>query len=266
MSVSLFSGVAGTGALAAIPSAATGATGAVYLSTLPGGADVWIDGTYVGRSPVLVDALVAGRHVVTVTKSGWNVQEIDLSIDAGTVLMKSLQLARSAKSASSSRGVFSVRGLPPGAAIAVDGVPVGADAAQHGALPLAAGTHQLVIHTPQGKVSRHFTVFPDTATEIIASGGIAEAPSDEAKSVVVAPADAYLPDDAYSVDHGRISLRYAGHAVVAHLGELAVRYDGVPMSFDVAPSLIGGKLYLPLELLTRITGLTPTPSGSAKAK
>jgi hypothetical protein len=62
-----------------------------------------------------------------------------------------------------------------------------------------------------------------------------------------------------------VVVRYGGHAVVAHLGELAVRYDGVPMSFDVAPSLIGGKLYLPIELLDRITG-SVTTSGSAKAK
>ena len=35
-------------------------TGGVYVTTLPAGADVWVDGTYLGHSPIVLAAVGAG--------------------------------------------------------------------------------------------------------------------------------------------------------------------------------------------------------------
>src|SRR5260370_37931827 len=72
---------------AAAPSAGGG-----YVATVPSGADVWIDGTYCGRSPVLLDALAEGRHMLTPTKAGWNVQERRVDIPGGGGTLWSGQL------------------------------------------------------------------------------------------------------------------------------------------------------------------------------
>src|SRR5665213_2587339 len=60
--------------LAAVP------TGSLYVTTLPSGADVWIDGTYAGRSPLVLGGLVAGRHTVGLTKTGWDPLQLEVSV------------------------------------------------------------------------------------------------------------------------------------------------------------------------------------------
>ncbi len=59
--------------LAAVP------TGSLYVTTLPTGADVWIDGTYVGRSPLVLGGLAGGRHTVGLTKTGWDPLQLDVA-------------------------------------------------------------------------------------------------------------------------------------------------------------------------------------------
>ena len=56
------------------------ATGGTYVTTLPTGADVWFDGTYVGRSPVVVDGLTEGRHALSILKAGWQPQDGTVTI------------------------------------------------------------------------------------------------------------------------------------------------------------------------------------------
>jgi hypothetical protein len=84
-------------------------------------------------------------------------------------------------------------------------------------------------------------------------------PADLARSSVVAPIDEYLPGNTYSLQGKKIVVRYAGHLVVAHLGETTVRYDGASIAYDGAPETIGRKLYLPLELLEKLTSGASRP-------
>ena len=51
----------------------------------------------------------------------------------------------------------------------------------------------------------------------------------------------------------RSSFVTKGILVVAHLGDVTVRFDGVPAVYDGAPETIAGRLYLPLELLKKLT-------------
>lgn len=223
-------------------------SGGAYITTLPAGADIWIDGTYVGRSPVFVDALARGRHSITITKTGWSVQETAVDVTPGAVALSSTILVPGPRAmAGNASGTLLLRGLPPGAQVTLDGAPFSGDLQK--AIPLLSGRHRVTILTTRGKTTRSFTMLPETATQVV----VHEAPRGNSHSVVVAPVDGYLPHGAYSVEGKKVVLRYRGHVVVAHLGLTVVRFDRAEISYDSAPQLIGRKLYLPLELLEKLS-------------
>lgn len=223
--------------------------GSIFVSTLPAGADVWIDGTYVGRSPTLAGALAAGKHSVTLTKTGWTFRELDVDVRAGETELSTVELTAQPGRGrlTAATGSYVVRGIPRGAKVLVDGLPA-PDATAPSVL--SAGAHRVVLVMQRGRVTMPFEVFPDTTTVVVL-----RAPADaEAQSAVVAPAALYLPAGAYAVEGSKIVVRYDGHVVVARFGERAVRYDGATVSFAGAPKSIAGKLYLPLDLLQRLRG------------
>jgi hypothetical protein len=236
---------------AASPLRAETPCGGVYVTTLPSGANVWIDGTFVGRAPVLVDALLPGHHALTITKSGWTAQEVDVSINAREILMSSTRLAEAPQpDPGAGPGSMFVRAAPPGATLSLDGGPA---PAQGKTVNLPAGTHQLTVTTSHGRTTRKFVVLPDTTTDVLLEEPHA---AGDARSAVVAPAEDYLPTDNFTVLGKKIVVHYGGHVVVAHLGDADVRLDGATVTYDAAPQSIGGKLYLPLELLQKLTGDT----------
>jgi hypothetical protein len=222
--------------------------GGIYVTTLPDNADIWVDGTYVGRSPVLVDALPRGRHSVTITKSGWSVRELEVEVAPGRIALSSIELNAVAKPVSAAaKGRFVLRGSSKSAKVSIDGLVLGNIDKP---IELAAGPHRVTVATPHGgKATRDFTILPQMTTQIV----LQHSPSDLARSSVVAPVDEYLPKNAYSLEGKKIVVRYEGHLVVAHLGDSTVRYDGASIAYDGAPETIGLKLYLPLELLERLT-------------
>jgi hypothetical protein len=223
------------------------ATGAAYVSTLPGGADIWVDGTYVGRSPVYVDALLPGHHALTISKAGWVLQEGDVDVKAGGVAISTTQLTAGPRAlAGSASGTVVVRTMPAHADVDIDGKP----AKRGKPVQLPAGTHHATLTTSHGKTTRAFLVLPDTATELVLQE---PRDDDSGRSGVVAPAADYLPADAITVEGKKIVLRYGGRVGVAHLGETEARVDGTLLVCDAAPEEIGGKLYLPLELLEKMT-------------
>jgi len=223
-------------------------SGGAYITTLPAGADIWVDGTYVGRSPVFVDALARGHHSITITRTGWSVQETAIEVKPGEVALSSTTLVPGPRAmAGKARGTLLLRGLPPGAQVTLDGEPFGGDPQK--ALALPAGRHRVTIVTARGKTTRTFTVLPDTATQVV----LHETPQGDSHFAVVAPADEYLPGAAYSVEGKKVVVRFHGHVVVAHVGETGVKFDGADLSFDSAPQQIGRRLYLPLELLEKLS-------------
>ena len=238
---------------AATPAAADQPAGSIYVTTLPAGADVWIDGTYVGRSPALAGALAPGKHSVTLTKTGWSVRVLEVEVEAGATALSSVELAPKAPraGAASETGSYVLRGVPKGATVSIDGLAVG-DGARTGALP--AGTHRVVLIVPRGRTTVAFEIVPGTTTEVV----LHEPPEAASRSAVVAPASDYLPPGVCAVEGKKIVVRYSGHVVVAHFGENGVRFDGTPVSYAGAPESIGGKLYLPLELLERLRAESKT--------
>jgi len=227
-------------------------TGGVYVATIPAGADIWLDGTYVGRSPVAVDGLAGGHHAITITKTGWSVRELDVEVVADKVVVAGTELIAEphAGARSENEGDLSLRGLDPGMKVLLDGAPLSGEVRRP--IPLLAGAHHLAITTASGEVTRTFHIWPDTTTEVIVHAPAAG----EGRSAVVAPAEDYLPAGSFTLEGAKIVVHYGGHTVVAHIGEVTVRYDGVALTYDGAPQTIAGRLYLPLELLEKLTAGT----------
>jgi hypothetical protein len=222
-------------------------SGGVYVTTLPSGADVWIDGTYCGRSPILLDALMQGKHVLTLTKTGWNVQEAEVDVPGGGISLWSTKLPPASRSsADRETGKVVVHGLSHDAKVSIDGNP---RRELHGATVLSEGPHILEFSTPRGKAIRAFTVFPDMISDLV----LREERARASHVGVIAPAGDYLPPEAIAVDGRLVRIRYDGHKVLARLDREWMRLDGTPVSYNSAPSMINGKLYLPLDLLDLLT-------------
>lgn len=227
--------------LAAVP------TGSVYVTTLPAGTDVWFDGVYVGRSPVVLDAVTAGRHTVGLTKTGWSARQLDVSVETGQTTLSSTRLERAGgKGPQPPRGSIAIRGTLA-KSVAIDGIVVspGSD----GTYSAGTGTHQVSIETPEGRATRDVTVWPLTRTDVVL-----ETDAPPARPTVVAPAEDYVPKSAIRIDGERIVIRYARHEVVGRVGDTTFRIDGRSVDYDAAPTLIGPRLYLPAELLQKLFG------------
>ncbi|MBD5653870.1 MAG: PEGA domain-containing protein [Candidatus Eremiobacteraeota bacterium] len=242
------------GLVASLFALATGIAGAetvsggMYVTTLPAGADVFVDGIYVGHAPVLVDALLPGHHALTITKTGWIVREVDVTVLPNAVVMASTQLSAGPRVfAGSAAGNVIVRGAPAGATLTIDSNPFTGQSGT--AVALSAGPHRITMTTSRGRTTHSFNVLPETTTDVV----LVEPHDPESRSAVVAPAEDYLPTDAFSLEGKKIVVRYAGHVVVAHVGDSAVRLDGATVAYGSAPEAIGGKLYLPIQLLEKLT-------------
>jgi hypothetical protein len=220
-------------------------TGALYVTTLPTAADVWLDGTYVGHSPVVLDAISAGRHTVSLNRTGWNSTDVDVSVMPGTTALSSVVLTR-ARSMRGGDGSFTIKGVVP-RSLLLDGSALAPDPT--GTYSVPSGTHELVAVTAAGKMTRTITVYPDMVTDVVLRDDDSTAP----RLAVVAPASDYLPAAALKIDGSRVTIRYEHHAVDATVGSTAYHFDGRSVTFDAAPTVIGAALYLPLELLKQLT-------------
>jgi len=227
--------------------------GSLFVSTLPAGADVWIDGTYIGHSPALASALPVGKHNITLSKTGWALRELVVEVRPAETALSAVRLSAKTPHPGAARatGNYVLRGVPRGATVLVDGLAV----RSLGPAALSAGEHRVALVTARGRTTLAFEVVPETTTEVL----LREPAGAEARSGVVAPVDRYLPVGVCAVEGKKIVVRYAGHVVVARFGENDVRYDGTLVSYAGTPESIGGKLYLPLELLQRLSA-KPEPA------
>jgi hypothetical protein len=73
------------------PQETTASTGVTITST-PGGAEIYLDGSFVGNTPSTVNALT-GKHAISVRKQGFQNWERDLAISGGNITLAA-ELAR----------------------------------------------------------------------------------------------------------------------------------------------------------------------------
>jgi len=222
------------------------ATGAIYLTTLPSGADAWVDGAYVGRSPVLIDALPVGKHTVTAAKTGWESRELGVSVTERVAFQfVDFQLQRAARAPRVS-GRLALRASERIETLSVDGAAV--NLSKPPILDLEPGPHTIEARVGNAKIVRHAVVYAETTTNVI----LRSTPEEDERTAVLAPAATYLPASDVVLDGRRIAIRHNGHTASGSIGDSTMRVDGAPASFAAAPALVEGKLYLPLELYVRL--------------
>lgn len=217
--------------------------GGLYVTSLPSGADVWVDGSYIGRTPLLLDGLREGKHAVTVTKAGWKVEEVDQNVAAGVTTPATVQLEPIKPL--HSHGDIALHGLDRTAHVSIDGGPWRVLENEYDA---SVGTHRLSVREPQAKFERMVLVYPEQTTHVLFA-----APADT-HSAVVAPVSDYLPASAAKVSADRVVVRWSGHVAVGHLGDARFLVDGHDVVYDAPAGMVRGRLYLPLDLLLMMTG------------
>ncbi len=234
--------------------------GGAFITTLPSGAEVWLDGGYLGRTPAYVDDLLPGHHALTVSRAGWNVATAGFDVSVGQATAVSLVLSRVAQGrgsdeAAAAPGSLDVRGTP-GDEVYIDGMSAGT-------LPLEdkqikGGVHIVtVIGKQTGRVTRVVEVFPDTVSVISVvapqnESGL-EAPADD----VLAPLSSYIPDASVNVSGEAVDIHAHGLEMQCTIGSRDYVMNGKVGSFSIAPALVSGKVYLPLSLLQRISAAKP---------
>ncbi len=223
-------------------------TGSLYVTTLPSGADVWIDGTYVGRTPLVAGALATGRHTLGITKTGWNPLQLDVTVVASQTTVSSTKLDPARGGLRAGLGSIAIHG-DAGGAVFIDGVKP--PRAKDGTFAVPAGTHELSVRGARMRITREVTVWPQTRTDVVLQPDV-EAP----RPSVVAPAEDYVPKSAIRIDGERLVIRYSGHEVTARMGIAAYRVDGKSVDYGAGPTMIGTRLYLPLDLLTLLSSGT----------
>ena len=225
------------------------AHGAAFVTTLPLGADIWVDGAYVGRTPAFVDLLDVGKHSIVVSRTGWAAQSATLQVDIGQVALLTLTLSHTGTGPSHGFGELDIRGSPAGAAVLLDGVKIGTVPAT--AAKVSAGYHIVtLVGKPNEKTTRDVTIFPDTITTVSIVAGLPEGPAGD----ILQPAANYVPANAIAISGSQVVIKLHGQELHCSLGSRSYTLNGKEGLMSAAPALLGGKLYLPQSLLEHIAG------------
>jgi hypothetical protein len=151
--------VATGGTLAARHLMQTPPTGALVVNTNPPGAQVVVDGTQRGVTPLSID-LAPGKHVLAIAADG-QARTIPVTITAGSQVAQFIELPKSAPV----EGQLQVRTEPAGATVTVDGQ-------RRGVSPLvisglAAGSHAVVLENALGSVTEQVTIAPGATASLV---------------------------------------------------------------------------------------------------
>lgn len=123
-------------------------------------ADVLVDGTARGRTPLKIEGLEPGPHQVAVMAPGYRPWEGTVTVAAGTVEL----VVGILEPAAAPQGTLRLQLGTPGSRVAVDGVEVPAD--RVGAIPLSAGLHHVDVSAPGFDAERFdLTIAPGAVEE-----------------------------------------------------------------------------------------------------
>jgi PEGA domain len=228
--------------------------GSVYIATLPPAATVWMDGRYVGETPLFIDGLSGGRHVVLLTRAGWQPVTTAVDITVGHVTSMSAVLNQNPGSrapAVAAKGLLRIRDAQ-GAKVFVDGVAL---ASLDDPVSLSVGEHILAVTRGAAKSASSFQVYPDTTTAIslapqqTANAGPASGTEDE-----LAALEDYVPTSDFVVNGDDITVHFRGYELECEVGSLNYTLNGKPGLLSVAPEMVGNRPFLPVSLLDRLAG------------
>ncbi len=117
-------------------------TGSLYITSDPPGATVYLDASYSGKTPLTLNNVATGNHVVEMDLSGYYDWKSTVTVPAGGTRTVSATLQRIP---TSSTGWIYVSSSPGGATVTLDGTNVG-QTPTSGSLKLnniAAGSHSM---------------------------------------------------------------------------------------------------------------------------
>jgi len=92
--------------------------GALNVFTAPPGAEVYLDGEYLGDAPNIFDGISPGKHRITIVKPGYAKLEEEIQIAPGRITDLHYELSTRA-------GKLKITSRPPGAKVLLDGRPRG---------------------------------------------------------------------------------------------------------------------------------------------
>lgn len=98
----------------------TPSTGTITISSAPSGASIYLDGSYKGTAPTVLNNIPVGSHTVKLTKSGYNDISRTVTVLSGRTVYVSETL-----DVQKDKGSISVSSNPSGASIYLDGSPKG---------------------------------------------------------------------------------------------------------------------------------------------
>jgi hypothetical protein len=129
--------------------AAPSTTGTITVLTWPAGAAVYLDGEFSGTTPLNLENLAPGRYQIDVSMAGFRNETIIRTISPGSMHEIGINLeSLSAVRAPDGSGSIAVDSSPGGAAVTLDGIPVGTTPDGRAALILnavPAGNHTVTV-------------------------------------------------------------------------------------------------------------------------
>lgn len=173
---------AGIGALAVAGSVwaaltfrpAVASTGSLNVESDPSGAEVRIDDTLRGTTPLLL-SVPAGSHTLAV-QHGSNVKRLNIEIAGGTANAYHVAWAEPASvSPAPVTGSLSVVSDPPGSAVVVDGTARGQTPVT--IRELSAGRHDVLVRSTGTTYQRSVQVEAGTTVSLVVGGAAASIPS-----------------------------------------------------------------------------------------
>lgn len=143
-------------------------TGSLSLASSPAGADVYIDGTYRGITPVTLSGLTTGSHTIIISQSGYTDYSTIATIYAGQTRTVSVTLIPSTP-APAHTGSMTITSSPAGADVYVDG------SSYRGLTPvtfsgLSTGSHTIRIsHAGYSDYATTATIYGGQTTKVTGS-------------------------------------------------------------------------------------------------
>ena len=227
--------------------------GSAYVTSLPQNASAWLDGTYIGSTPVYVDDLLPGKHSVTLSSAGWQPQTVMFDVAVGRIAPVSIVMARSiGAQGPKGQGTLAFAGIPPGSRVYVDGALL---APPVEARSETAGYHIVTLQptVPDAiRSTRVVDVFPNTTTTVSFAG----TSTDEQPTAddILEPIDSVVPLSDVVIAGNDVIIHYRNVEVECAIGERGYTINGKQQTMSISPALVAGKVYLPQSLLARLAG------------
>mgnify|MGYP000932873437 CR=1 FL=1 len=145
-------------------------TGSLYVSSTPNNAEIYIDGTYCGRTNGIIEDILAepdhNQHIVEVRKEGYATASRTVTVNANQQTNVPFDLT-------AQTGTIAVTSSPPGAAVYLDSAYQGTTSAASGQLTLPGipvGAHRLdILKDGYGPYTTTVTVVKDQTAPVTAT-------------------------------------------------------------------------------------------------